>query len=44
MPGLAVAVHDHVQIGLAIAGRHERFVIDEARFLSKLDQKRAARS
>ena len=26
------------------AGFHERFVIDEARFLSKLDQKRAARS
>jgi fluoroacetyl-CoA thioesterase len=26
------------------AGFHERFVIDEARFLAKLDQKRAARS
>ena len=26
------------------AGFHERFVIDEARFLSRLDQKRAARS
>jgi fluoroacetyl-CoA thioesterase len=26
------------------AGFHERFVIDQARFLSKLDQKRAARS
>ena len=26
------------------AGYHERVVIDEARFLSKLDQKRAARS
>jgi len=26
------------------AGFHERFVIDEARFLTKLDQKRAARS
>ena len=26
------------------AGFHERFVIDEARFLSKLEQKRAARS
>jgi fluoroacetyl-CoA thioesterase len=26
------------------AGIHERFVIDQARFLSKLEQKRAARS
>ena len=26
------------------AGFHERYVIDEARFLAKLDQKRAARS
>ena len=32
---------EHDEIG---AGFHERFVIDEARFLSKLEQKRATRS